>query len=262
MADKPKTAPDFTHWSKKSYWTLDEGVALSLGREPTQTKWEQMRMFTQVDEFAGKYSKIRDLAERAQTMGHMSNPVAPGAYIAWLDENEIKYPSELGDQVAARGYKDWRQLHQELKVLMDGEIEILNAEIREKDAQILKVIDKKNAEIFSIIDEKNLEILNLAKDKFTEAAQTTKLRDLLSAIEEEQKAKPRSPAAEAKETDSLLKMIVGMAVEQYGYIPDQNRSRATGDIETDLRTYGVPLDRNTILKHLYSLRQRLMVHKT
>jgi hypothetical protein len=51
-----------------------------------------------------------------------------------------------------------------------------------------------------------------------------------------------------KERDSLLKLVIGMAVEQYGYDPKAARNDATANIETDLRNLGIPLDRNTILK--------------
>ncbi len=30
----PGTKADFEHWSKAAYWTLDESVALSLGKKP------------------------------------------------------------------------------------------------------------------------------------------------------------------------------------------------------------------------------------
>lgn len=53
-----------------------------------------------------------------------------------------------------------------------------------------------------------------------------------------------------KERESLLKLVIGMAVEQYNYDPHSLRNEATADIATDLATNGVPLDRDTILKWL------------
>lgn len=32
--NQPDAAADIDHWSKASYWTLDEATALSLGRDP------------------------------------------------------------------------------------------------------------------------------------------------------------------------------------------------------------------------------------
>ena len=53
-----------------------------------------------------------------------------------------------------------------------------------------------------------------------------------------------------KERESLLKLVIGMAVEQYGYNPNASRNEATAHIASDLATNGVPLDRDTILKWL------------
>ena len=41
-----------------------------------------------------------------------------------------------------------------------------------------------------------------------------------------------------------------MAVKGYEYFPDDARNIATGKIETDLAVMGVPLNRDTVLKHL------------
>ena len=32
--NRPHAKADFEHWSRASYWTIDEAVALALGREP------------------------------------------------------------------------------------------------------------------------------------------------------------------------------------------------------------------------------------
>ena len=53
-----------------------------------------------------------------------------------------------------------------------------------------------------------------------------------------------------KERNTLLKLVIGMAVEQYDYNPASARNQATAHIATDLETNGVPLDRDTILKWL------------
>ena len=52
-----------------------------------------------------------------------------------------------------------------------------------------------------------------------------------------------------KERQSLQKMILGMAIEQYGYDPS-TRGSAVSQIADDLRTHGVSLDEDTIRKQL------------
>ncbi|MTI08704.1 hypothetical protein [Curvivirga aplysinae] len=53
-----------------------------------------------------------------------------------------------------------------------------------------------------------------------------------------------------REKNTLLKMIIGMAVEQYGYNPKQARSRASSDIVSDLANCGISVDPDTIRKWL------------
>jgi hypothetical protein len=53
-----------------------------------------------------------------------------------------------------------------------------------------------------------------------------------------------------REKESLLKMVIGMAVVGYKWDPKVPRNFATSDIATDLETVGVGLDTDTILKWL------------
>jgi len=62
---------------------------------------------------------------------------------------------------------------------------------------------------------------------------------------------PRNPAGlGTRERDSLLKLVIGMAVGGYGYDPDASRSEQPSDIATDLATNGVALDVDTVRKWL------------
>lgn len=68
----------------------------------------------------------------------------------------------------------------------------------------------------------------------------------------EQEANRRAPAPElgVKERESLLKMVVGMAIGGYGWDPHASRNSATTEITDDLVRAGVPLDVDTVRKWL------------
>lgn len=53
-----------------------------------------------------------------------------------------------------------------------------------------------------------------------------------------------------KERDSLLKLVIGMAMGGYSYDPRSSRSDIVGEIESDLDNLGVHLDADTIRKYL------------
>ena len=53
-----------------------------------------------------------------------------------------------------------------------------------------------------------------------------------------------------RERDTLMKLIIGMAVSRYKYDPRANRNEATSAIADDLAKLGIPLDPDTVLKWL------------
>jgi hypothetical protein len=53
-----------------------------------------------------------------------------------------------------------------------------------------------------------------------------------------------------KERDSLLKLVMGMAVGGYRYDPHQSRNAATKDIQDDIQALGLSMDDGTVLKYL------------
>ena len=101
--NQPSAAAEITHWSRTSYWSLDEATALSLGKEPRVVDWDNVKSFTAASPFARKYERLRDLILRAQAVEQLNDPVLPGFYIAWAKRNEIAVPADLEAAVVARG---------------------------------------------------------------------------------------------------------------------------------------------------------------
>lgn len=58
------------------------------------------------------------------------------------------------------------------------------------------------------------------------------------------------PDLSSKERNSLLKIIIGMAVDGYGYDPKASRSPAAREISACLLTRGISVDEDTIRKWL------------
>lgn len=46
---------DFDHYCKMAYWTLDECVALSLGKDPKRVNWKVVQPHTDNSCFAFRY---------------------------------------------------------------------------------------------------------------------------------------------------------------------------------------------------------------
>ena len=57
-------------------------------------------------------------------------------------------------------------------------------------------------------------------------------------------------SAATRERDSLLKLVIGMAVGGYGFDPKGGRSPIPAQIATDMQTRGLSLSDDTIRKYL------------
>src|SRR5512132_1732264 len=97
--NRPSADADFVHWSKTAYWTIDEGVALLLGKAPETVYWESVRDYAEVSPFVRQYAQIRDLAMRARESGQLALGTEPRAFLEWAKRTGIEYPSELEEQV-------------------------------------------------------------------------------------------------------------------------------------------------------------------
>jgi len=65
-----------------------------------------------------------------------------------------------------------------------------------------------------------------------------------------------------REWDSLLKMVIGMAIGGYGLDPQAGRTPIAAQIATDLLTNGIALDEDTIRKFLHEAKQLLPQNET
>jgi hypothetical protein len=215
---------DFTHWSKAALWTLDEGVALSFGKAPEIVNWELVKEFVHISPFAFKYDGVRDLALRAKACGLLSDPELPGVFLAWARRTEIDLPSELVEQVEARGVviADWKDMFDKLKAEYDKYV-----------AAAEKLFAANGGKIAELTQERDT------------------LKQKLEAIQSTERKLGDAPL-HGLERDSLLKMILGMAMFAYDYKPGSSRNTATGEnrnsISASLQQQGLPLDADTVRK--------------
>lgn len=225
----PYAKADFAHWGKATYWSLDEAIALTFGKDPKHVTWEKVKEYTKSSPFAMNYEKLRDLAIRAKHWKHLSDYMEPGAYIAWARRNGFDFPQELEDNVKKNGgyIGDWKTAYDNLL------------------AEAKQSLEKKNNEIAKL----NQDLLDsqqniAAKDGLVknQATQIVQLTGQLAA----QSEKP----LKTRERETALKMILAMAIEGYGYDPKASKSGTATEIADDLAKLGLNLDADTIRKWL------------
>lgn len=149
--NQPHAKADFVHWSKATYWTLDEAIALSFGKAPEAVKWESVKGYCVSlqgpgSPFAVKYGRVRDLALRAKAWKQLSDPVLPSTFLAWARRMEIEVPAELVAQIEARGtvIADWKDMFDKLKTQSDGYIAAAQTRFAAKDGTIAELTQERD----------------------------------------------------------------------------------------------------------------------
>ncbi len=218
---QPCAKADFAHWSKTAHWTLDEAVALSFGKAPEVVKWETVKSHVEMSPFVAQYARVRDLVLRAARAQQLYDPVLPGFFLAWAKRTDIAYPAELEAQLVARGQQvaDWKSVYDELKAHHDELATTSQKILADRDRMLAALIQERDG-LRRQIDELRQAAASRAKDLSTRARET------------------------------LLKLVIAMAIESYGYDPQAERSNATSDIASDLDSLGLSLDPDTIRKWL------------
>jgi hypothetical protein len=239
---------DFGHWSKADNWTIDEGIALCLGRDPTYVSWERVQREVETSKFAFKYSRLRDLAMRSVQQGNLPDPVVPGMFVAWAERMDALIAPELKAALAARGAEavNWEAAYD--KILYEL------ADSEEKVRSLEKSLAEALARAEELTTRTNEASLN--DDQFTESLrETIEQRDIarsqLAALQskidvELQLDKPVS----TRERETMLKLIIGMAVQGYAHDPKAVRSKATTEIASDLNRLEIGLEADTVRKWL------------
>ena len=103
--NQPSSNADYDHWCKATYWTLDEAIALSFGKDPEQVSWDKLKNHHSYppSPFVEQYRKIRDLAIRAKNFNQLYDPILPSLFLAWAIRTGIEVAPELTDGIEAQG---------------------------------------------------------------------------------------------------------------------------------------------------------------
>jgi hypothetical protein len=162
-------------------------------------------------------------------------------------------PANLVEAVKALGHQiaDWKSAYDEQKKIADDAIAELWEEKRkhvalnrEHTSFVAKMREeqetlRQKSEHTAELETRNAELS--ARIAYLESARSYELEKLL----------------EPRERDSLLKLVLGMAIMGYGYDPKVGRSGTAREIASDLQLSGLALDEDTIRKYLNEAKEHL-----
>jgi hypothetical protein len=215
-------SPDYEHYGRCAAWTLEEGVALSFGKDPDRVCSKNIAPHAIHSPFAQDYMKRWKEAQRAKLAGQLWDPVFPSIFIPWASNNGIELPAELISAIKNTGLslKNWQNLYEEA-------IENNKAQ----QAKFCETLEEWSAALSSC------------------RADNDKLRQQLKSVDVvTEPSLDEEPNTATK--NSMEKLIIGMAVNGYGYDPRDERSKATSEISDDLQRLGVGLSPESVLKYL------------
>lgn len=205
--------PNYDHWARMARWHWKEAVTLVLDLDPKRVTLEA----AQTPGFpADLKDTFLDRYEQMRThreAGRFGEYVEPAAYLSWAKSNGFEYPSELARAVAARSGEivDWRVQNERSA----AEVARLKTRVAELEMDL------------------------------TNNSRTDDKRETMSASDA-RKDRPLS----SKEEKSLLRLVLGMAMDKYDYKPDGGNSAAPARIKDALWKHGIQIDQDTVLKWL------------
>lgn len=130
---KPSADADFEYWARMPHWTVDEAVALTLGKAPEQLRWHTVEKAADRSSVAAEYRRRRELALRSLAWKHLTDPVLPSVFITWADRIGMTVPDGLRTALDAQAVKepDYRSLYESLLAAC-AETENLVADVYEE----------------------------------------------------------------------------------------------------------------------------------
>jgi hypothetical protein len=244
--NQPHAMADFDHWSKAEHWSLDEAVALAMGKAPEVVSWAKIQSFS-TSPFVQRYGRLRDLAQRAIPWKKLFDPVLPTIFLKWAEDNEIPVPTELSEKVYKLKGKvaDWKESYDELRAMYDQHI----GEGTKRYDELRAMYDQHMADWKKLAEQQSVEIQS-NREKISLLERESDFRAVAVAAET---AKPQSPI----ERQSMLKLIYGMAVRGFGYNPEDKRSTIVPELVGDLALEGLALSDDTIRRYLKEARDHL-----
>jgi hypothetical protein len=259
--NQPGAKANLDHWAKMSYWTIDEAVALSLGREPKSASWKYIQTLVGTSPFATEFSAKRELAMRANVMGQLTEQCSPSTFLAWAERMRFPMPDVLVSGVKDLGIQiaDWKSLFEQMKKSAEEAQEQLKVEHaahmatmtsftqqmfyqRKRTDDLAEGYEKLTAQQVAIIDQREAQVARL----------TAKVREL----ETLPKANPEK-TLNVRERESLLKLVIGVAIKGYAFDPTAGRSPTAKEIASDLALVGIGMDEDTVRKYLAEAKELL-----
>lgn len=210
--DDPSADADFEYWTQVAHWTIEETAALSLGKDPERVSTKTLWPYRNFV-FGRQYARRLELCKRAQGARKLYPLLEEGALInplAVLPKYFLRWATDIGLEIPER--------------------------LKEAVIQRHGPPDQRRPNF-----------------DYRDIAETSALKARVAFLEQElakSPPKPKPQSAVTRERNTLLKIILGLAMDQYGYQPHAPRNATAGEIAGDLDGQGISVSEDTVRKYL------------
>lgn len=165
--------------------------------------------------FVLKYEQLRELCSRALSAEQLFAPTFPAMFIGWCEQMDISFPTELKALIILRGgtVGSWKVQYEALQKHHD---ELLDT-------------NSKNVQV-------NEELIQRLKELQQEARSSSK--------------KPVSSAQNPKAYNSLMKILLAIAVKKFRHNPAASKNSSTNNIVSAVEELGMKINEETVRKWL------------
>lgn len=222
--DEPQTKADFVYWSKIPQWTLDQIVALSLGKDPRFVSLDKFTHGTRGNDFAAAYFGRLDIVHAHRAAGELEEKTSSTRVIEWAEEYDFPLPQELVDLV--RQLRDRRMKKNEVTDAEPAALEHSESTTSPAASTIVAVEG---------ISEQS------------DAAEPAGNSEL--AIRKGRK-KNADRLLLTRERETLQALLTAMAIAKYQYNPDDAKSKTPQLLVKLLERHGLTTGAQTVRNHL------------
>ena len=213
---------DFLKWIRRGNWTADQATALTFGKNPDRMNLDYASNGGRhPSEFAQYYVNMHERVVEAQRCGSLPNWIPPAVYVQWANENRISIPPdiEVGLTAAENEITDLRQRNSELV----DQVELLEDETSELKQRLMEL-----------------------KYQLDKARTSSVVAQAANEVEEA----PKRQSDESRDRNTLLKIILSIAIEKYRYKIDGAKQSATRHIADATLRNGLKVSDDTVQKRL------------
>lgn len=253
------TEADYSHYGRCAFLTVDEAVALSLGKDPRHVKWSMVQPSLGQSLFAQHYANRLDLLDRAITWGELPKHFTPLQFLTWAHQYKVDVPEGLVSCTFDRGepIKYWHDLCAEIEAELETTRKLLESQGEPlASAEIERELSEQRSFDEWLAAQVDIERLKTEHERQTVSLKKqliegqTRIAELEQQIENLRIEPVFEKGLSTTERNSLLTIAIAAAVDGYGYDPSSKKNSAPREIADSATKLGLKMTDETVLKYL------------